>query len=340
MNPVTFVNPTQGVKAKSTIKPHEEPVVEAEEAEEENLTPTAAEINASFVSSNPLHRSLGAQVRRQDLCIDSRIQRKVNRVEVNRIKRKFNPMALQAITVSVREDNGVETERVILDGQQRWTACNELGYDVPLNAIVHYGLTLAEEAQLFEDLNFKYAIPAWEAFLVSLSGGNRLAVEIKEVLDNLNIPLGGAKGLSAVAVAKRVAGKPDGLLHLRWALTIIQKVYGGEDSKGPKTIYDGRVIEAFAIFHAYFGPRIQEERLIRMLIEAGKGLSGLLGTANTIREMRGGQMPVNIGDAISRKYNVGLQRGKKHWLEDLPRGNSSAAAKRAAAEAADAGNKE
>lgn len=282
-------------------------------------------VNASFRSENPNHRMTVGQVDPNTLSIDPKIQREANRVQINKIKRRPNAQALGTLTISIRVDkDGFEIERVILDGQQRWTAVQELGWDVMMNACIHKGLTTAEEVQLFLDLNDKVSVAAWEQFKVELQGNDPQPKQIKAILDNLGIPLGGPSGFVAVGAARRIADKPNGLIHLGWALSTLQAVYGKvEGARSGKSkrahVYDGRVVEGFAMFHAAYAPRIKDDRLQRILIEWERGLSGLIGDAGTMLEMRGGAWPINVADVLVRRWNTGVKKSGPNYLPEFDR---------------------
>lgn len=100
------------------------------------------------------------------LSIDERFQVPLDHTRVNRIKRKFDQNLVGVLTISQR-DNG---ERVILDGQHRWTALMELGYR-HVKAEVFRGLTLQQEAWIFAERNGRRATPnrryIWRALTVA-----------------------------------------------------------------------------------------------------------------------------------------------------------------------------
>lgn len=314
MNPVDFID---GTRTRPKPRSSSEPEI--------NDGRTAEEINQAFQGSNPSWSMTTGKVDPNSLRIDPRVQRDPDRIMINKIKRKPNGRAFGTITVSVRtNENGLEVDRVILDGQSRWTAVVEMGWDIMLNAIIHKNLTLAEEVELFKTLNDKRSVPAWEQFKVDLSGNEQLPKQIKQILDNLGIPLGGNTGFVAVTAARRIAEKPNGLIHLHWALETIQAVYGKPDGmrslrKGRLHLWDGRIVEGFAMFHAVNGSRIKDDRLRKQLLEWEKGLSGLVGDAKTLMELRGGMLPINVADILVRRWNHGLKKNGPHVLPEFDR---------------------
>lgn len=90
------------------------------------------------------------RIRADQLKIDEHIQRDLDPNRADRMSKKFNRAALGTLTVSRRGPGQV----FILDGQTRWTANRLAGHEEAfLNCDVFEGLTLAEEAEIYEQLN-------------------------------------------------------------------------------------------------------------------------------------------------------------------------------------------
>jgi hypothetical protein len=266
-------------------------------------------VSAGFKSSNPNHSFRYEWVNLNDTTIDPRIQRGEEGPEIAHIIANFNKAALGTFTLS-RRPNG---ELAVLDGQQRRAACRKVGYEEQVQAIVHSGLSLAEEAQLFLDLNYRRSVNAWTQFRVARTAGDPLAQAIGVVLDELNIPLGSPKGFSAVVMARRVAKRQGGLTHLHWALRQVQAVY---DTSGDGGVYDGRVVEAFAMLYRECATIIKEDDLHKKLAQKGGGVDGLIGHGHTVQLVA--HPPVKIARAIARaialRYNVGKSKDSVHAL--------------------------
>jgi hypothetical protein len=270
---------------------------------------TAHAVSVNLKSSNPNHRFHYEWVNLSATTIDPRIQRGEEGPEIAHIVANFNKAALGTFTLS-RRTNG---DLVVLDGQQRRAACFKVEFNEQVQAIVHDGLTLAEEAQLFLDLNYRRSVNAWTQFRVARTAGDPLAQAIGVVLDELKIPLGGPKGFSAVVMARRVAKRQGGLTHLHWALRQVQAVY---DTSGDGGVYDGRVVEAFAMLYRECATIIKEEDLHKKLGQKGGGVDGLIGHGHTVQQVA--HPPVKIARAIARaialRYNVGKAKDSVHAL--------------------------
>ena len=139
------------------------------------------------------------------LTIDSRVQRKegVKASRVASIADNFNPDALGSITVSRRKNGTL----VILDGAHRCEAARIAEYTSPLHALVYDGLTLAQEAAMFNLLNTFQAPSFISRTLAKVVAGDREATDIVHTIEGhgWKIGLNSDNGwFSAVQAAERV----------------------------------------------------------------------------------------------------------------------------------------
>lgn len=274
-----------------------------------------AHVSSRFKASSPNHRFGYKWVNLEDLVVDPRIQRGEEATEISHIANNWNPAAVGTLTLSQRVENG-RTVLIILDGQQRRAAGLKVGHKDQVQAIVHENLTLAEEAELFLDLNYRRSVNSWTQFRVARTAGDPVAQSIGLVLDELNIPLGGPKGFSAVVMARRVARRQGGLTHLHWALRQVQKIY---DSAGEGGVYDGRVVEAFAMLYREYSTLIDEDNLHKKLARVGGGVDDLIGHGHTVQKVsERTKIAKAIARAIALRYNVGKPKGSPHVLPMIP----------------------
>jgi hypothetical protein len=292
----------------------------------------AEEISTGFQSTNPNHRIVVEELDLEDLHIDPSIQRGEEPGEIAAIVARFNEAALGTLTASARSGKGPGViTRSLLDGQQRRAvllqlrAKGEWPEGKVVKVLVHYGLSHKEEAQLFLDLNYRRAVPPLRRFRTRLIAEDPTALRIKKILDEFDIQLTtGLKGFQAVQTAERIIKQDNGADRLRWSLKMIKSIYGTEYNG----CWDGRLIEAFALVHASYITQIDEERLIDKLSAVGDRPSKLLGAGRTRKEINGGQIQPNIGDAIINFYNASKQREAKvpKRLPFLPRRKMSTVA--------------
>jgi hypothetical protein len=277
-------------------------------------------INQSFVAeSSPNHIRETIMLPFSATSIDHRVQRYENKAEVNAIARDFNADALQVPTVSIRVDPETNEETyVVLDGQQRRAAALQVGFEAPIAWSAHRNLSLKDEARLFRQLNFRRSVTAGDLFRVSLAEENVTNLHVMALLKDLGIELNTPRGLNAVRVASRIAERPAGLRDLRWALEEIKAIF---DKLGLGGVYDGRVVEAFALLHRH-RPTVDSARLRKMLAKAGWNVPDMIGEGRTTQRVRGGKISVCIADAVIKEYNRHLPNDSKTLLDEFPRRKS------------------
>jgi hypothetical protein len=265
----------------------------------------------------------------KDMEIDSRLQRTEQLTLINSIANEFNELALGTLHISLRVDDDGEEHLIVLDGQQRRKGSMLAGYTNQLRCIMYKNLTFSQEAQLFRLLNNRKSVNAPTLFRIAIAEGDVQATAIAAILTQLNIPLAVPGGFAAVVAARRIAARRGGLGHLRWALEIVQRVYGGSPDapKDTKTIYDSRVVEALSLLHERDGHFLNERNLVSKLAKQPNGIDGLVQRARTIGTLnKGGSRVFDMFDAIVAYYNLGLHRDAGNMLAEWDRGRRTVVA--------------
>jgi hypothetical protein len=276
---------------------------------------TTDEVNRTFKSENPNHYQVIRKLRFSETVIDPVIQRPEQSSEINTIAKNFSPPALNVPTASCRiDENGNETY-VVLDGQQRRAAALKIGYEELVPFVIHYGLSLKEEAWLFLNLNYRRSVSAAVRFKNELVGEDAVALAIQAVCDGLGIEIGVPSGLMAVDLAKRLANTRDGLRHFRWALEEIQVIFDPERKGG---VYNNQVIEAFARFHRHYEGSVDVKRLERKLAEIG-GVHQYIGRGQNVKTFRGGRISDCLIDVLVERYNHHMGGRSSKKLAEFPR---------------------
>lgn len=118
------------------------------------------------------------EVKLDELVVGLDVQRSLDQRRVDKLAAAFNSDAMGSLTISLRNDG----TRAIIDGQHRWAAATQVGYDQAVNAIQYEGLTTAEEANLFLTLNDAKQVQPIDKFRARVLSGELRALTIRETL--------------------------------------------------------------------------------------------------------------------------------------------------------------
>lgn len=276
-----------------------------------------AEAMSGFVSENPNASHFYTQLDPRDMIVDPRIQRAENPGEINAIVRDYNSAALGTWTISRRiyPATATESERielVVVDGQQRRAATLLVGYEGLVHCDVHDGLTLADEAKLFRQLNFRRSVSQITLFQTALVEGNPHALAVQAILDSLQIKFGTVRGYMAAKGSQSLVKRNNGIANLHWALAQTKRLW----DRGNGGVYDGPLVEALFRLHERHGGRIDEARLYDKLASDEGSNSGLLEFAKTMKRAHKCTTPVSVILAIIDRYNSGLGMKSRNRLPE------------------------
>lgn len=241
--------------------------------------------------------------------IDPRAQRDLNEAHAGKLAAKFDIRMFGCAVVSVRDG-----ERYILDAQHRIAAAKEAGFKGKIPAVVHEGLSIAEEAGLFLALNNKKAVDPVDKFNARVTAGEPLAVAVDKVLDGVGFgiaPSSGAKtnnrAVQAVSTVESVYKRHGGRV-LAGAFMVISQAW----PTLPKEAVSGRIIAAVA---GAISPVVgaDESVLIEKLAKTSPGQ--VLAEANYLSQTAAGasvkKSETDI-DTILKIYNKGAKRSE--WI--------------------------
>lgn len=271
---------------------------------------TPEEISSRFRGENPDYQRTSEELLFTAMQIDPRYQRGENPGEVRHIAENFRPAALGTPVISARVD--ADTDEItfwVLDGQQRRAGAILAGYNEPVRCDVHWNLTLAEEAQLFLDLNYRRDITAAGKFKSALVALEPEALQIKKILDDLGITLNDPRGFTAVAAARSVVKRKNGFEQFRWALETLQRAF----DNGAGGCYDGRLVVGLATFYRHNEGRFKQHDLESKLRKGGMDHEDLLNAAQALRKVHGVssmQIGTAVANAVVRAYNYKLSKTK------------------------------
>lgn len=264
-------------------------------------------------------------IRFAEVQFDPAIQRDEQPTLINDIARNWNADALGVVAISVREDPKGHLSFWSLDGQQRMkgtmkAAETEAGQlrgahlNFEFAANFYYGLTVADEAQIFLELNNKISIGAYDKFRNAVLAGYEAPVQIEGVLKELGIAINQPNGFSAWSMALRVSKMEEGVQHLRWALKMVQDLW--KRPGDPNSIYDGKVLEAFARMRHRYGSLLNRDMIIDKFNRKGATLSYLIGKGRDKARINNQRAVPALIDAITEIYNMSLSERSPKRLPD------------------------
>jgi len=251
------------------------------------------------------------QINVNDLIVDPEVQRfHFNPRKVENIVKNFKQEALGIVTASRRNAATV----VVIDGWHRWEAMRRLTDNTgTLQVRVFQGLTKAEEAQMFLDLNPGNQPTALDKYRMRLIIGDATIVAIDKAVHEYGWsvhPIPGPSHIQAVKALERIQVTAQRLDNfpdlLNQTMLVTTRVFGHDREAATATLLEG--IAAFLaenVKHKQF----DLDRLIAQLKQFPGQAFGLLGDAQTVARMSKMRPAMAVADQITKQYNKGLRAG-------------------------------
>lgn len=124
------------------------------------------------------------RVRAADLLVDPRAQRPTDKRTAARMAKIWNPLAVGAVIVSLRADGTM----YVLDGAHRAMAAVQVDPEYLIDAVVHTGLSIQQEAAVFNVINEgRRSVRKHEQVEPHATAGDPIALAFKRVLANHNL---------------------------------------------------------------------------------------------------------------------------------------------------------
>ena len=248
-----------------------------------------------------------------DLTVDPRVQRDhLDLRKITRFKKNFNPSAMNVITVSQRN----AATLVIVDGMHRVQVVKELT-DGKGEVLCHVfkKLSLAEEAQMFLDLNAGTQPSLLDKFKVRLTAGEETAVDVDALVKSYGweIKAGSAAGLiQCVGAVTRIYTRskdreeePNGL---QIAILAVTRAWGNSD----QAAVQASILEGIGALHSEYGDKLDVSVLIQKLKKYRGGPQGLHTDASTLAAVSRVPLSMAVADRLVEEYNKGRQSKALH----------------------------
>lgn len=247
----------------------------------------------------------------ESLRVAPEYQRHLDESRVRRMARAFDPDAIGTIEVSQRDDGTM----YVIDGQHRVALLRAVGWgDQLIPALVHVGLTLADEARIFYLTNTAVKPDAFARFNARLVAGDPAAKEVAVAVEAAGCHLARGPGpgaVMAVSAVVRVASNAGPEIVTR-VLRILTDAWGDYYRDADAYPYHNEVIAGLGLLIARY-PHLDDARMTDQL--TGWSVRRLVGRARARREqMPGSSAWQHAAQALHAIYNDRL-RSKSRRLE-------------------------
>jgi len=224
-------------------------------------------------------------------------QRELRPAWAAEIASNFDPNKMAAPHVNHRDEFFY-----IMDGQHTIEAARLSGYtDVDsVECFVYVGLTEAEEAEKFLELNNRKAVRAFDKFRAGVTARRPAPVEITQVLDANGLHVG--NNIRCVAALETVH-KAGGADLLNRTVGIINDAFGVDG-------FDSNIVKGVGLLCHRYNGSLDDARAAQQLAKMRNGHVGLLTKANVYRSTHGAQPSHAVAAACVDEINRG-RGGKK-----------------------------
>lgn len=232
-----------------------------------------------------------------NLFADPTYQRPVDEARARKMAKEWDRRLAGVIEVSDRGEHAAPRYAVI-DGQHRWAATLRLDDTAMIVATVHEGLTVADEAKLFDRLNReRKKVNIFEHYKARQASGDWVVTQIQRVLEKHGLKVDPAPQegcVGCVGALEKVADIDDALLDE--TLGLIIDIWGRR-----RDGFDAPIIHGLALILHHLREQLDLARLVDTLLDV---LPRQLKTqAVALREMQQGTLPVLTACTIIALYN-------------------------------------
>lgn len=241
-----------------------------------------------YVTALPVH-AIFADPTYQRACDESRARK---------LAKEWDRRLVGIVEVSDRGED-VAPRYAIVDGQHRWAAAGRLDDPPALVANVHTGLSVAEEAELFDKLNRqRKQTNTWDHWKARRAAGEAAVLDIEATVaaHDLIVDMSPQDGrIACVSTLEKVV-KLGGLRLLQQTLHLIVEMWGGR-----REALDSQIIHGLALVLWYLEEPLDHNRLAEVMLETTP--RQLKANANQLREITTGNGSVRTAIALIASYN-------------------------------------
>lgn len=233
-----------------------------------------------------------------DMFVDHTYQRGLDMGRAKAMAQQWDPRLVGILEVADRGEKATPRYAVI-DGQHRWAGAALHTDDAILVANVHTGLTVAEEAELFSELNRqRRRITTWDHWHARKAAGDKTVTQIESVVTGAGLridsaPKAGNVRCTATLEKLHALGGRKLVDH---TLTTIREVWGRD-----LAAYDAPLVHGLGLVLHHLDADIETVRLYDALVEIVP--QQVKATALALRQSTTGTLPKLVAITIINVYN-------------------------------------
>jgi len=249
-----------------------------------------------------------------DMVNDARVQRGLDHTRVASIVRNYNQDAIGVLTLSARDSGAFS----IIDGQHRYHAMKEMGLaeDWKQTSRVFYGLSMAQEAELFRLLNNTKKPTALDLFRVRVIEGDEVAIGITDMLARHGWVVSQqlqSGHLRAIATLEKLWRRDP--LAAELVITVLSHTWG--EDHHPDYV-DGRLIDGYGILYARHGEKIDTKTLMHKVSRAFSPIQ-IYGKGSALKKIHSSSkrsVGAYVADILENIYDTGIRTESKRLRKD------------------------
>lgn len=238
-----------------------------------------------------------------DIAVDERAQRALNPRHKDTLASGFNPLKVGSVIISER-DNG---DWYIMDGQHRCRAAVDSGYTGTVPAVIHTGLSVEDEADLFLSLNESKLVQPLDKFRARVTAGRTLAVNVNNIVRNVGFNVGqtGAskRSIGAVGALEKIYTS-----YGAYALTSTLIAVNEAWPELPTNARSARMLEGVG-FMVGAVPGVAVRRLASKLRATSAG--NIIADVDFLADLHKRPKGKTMGDVLIALYNKGLKKDQQ-----------------------------
>ncbi|AQT81988.1 hypothetical protein B1R94_26105 [Mycolicibacterium litorale] len=201
-----------------------------------------------------------------EIFADPTYQRILDVVRARKMTAEWDRRLAGILEVSDRGE-GTSPRYAVLDGQHRWAAARFLNNPPALVANVHTGLTLDEEAALFDKLNRqRKQITTWDHWRARRAANDETVMAIENTVAAAGLRVtdqsNAQDSVWCIGTLEKIAASAGGVELLSASLAILTAAWGHQ-----RAAYEAPVVHGVAMVLDAFKDRIDTNRLIEALGE-------------------------------------------------------------------------